>query len=138
MRHPLRLWTASIAAVGLVLAGVGLAAAPATAAVSPAQPVVINEVYGGGGNSGGLYNRDFIELRNVSANPVDVTGWAVQYGSATGTVFSALTVLSGTDRPGCDLPRRRRLRRERRLFPTCRRRMPRVPSPSPARRARSR
>ncbi len=54
MRHPFRLWSAGVAAIGLVLAGVGLAAAPATAAVSPAQPIVINEVYGGGGNSGGL------------------------------------------------------------------------------------
>ena len=99
MRNSLKLWTASIAVGGLAIAGIGMAA-PASASVSPAQPVVINEVYGGGGNSGGAYNRDFIELRNISANPVDITGWAVQYGSATGTLFSALTVLSGTIAPG--------------------------------------
>lgn len=99
MRHPLRLSTTIIAGAGLVTAGF-VVASPATAAVSPTQPVVINEVYGGGGNNGGVYNRDFIELRNVSADTVDVTGWAVQYGSATGTAFSALTALSGTIAPG--------------------------------------
>ncbi|GAA1980271.1 ExeM/NucH family extracellular endonuclease [Microbacterium pumilum] len=101
MPHSLRLWTGSVLAVGSLLVGTSIVGAGAAqAAVSPAAPVVINEVYGGGGNSGGLYNRDFIELRNVSTSPVDVTGWAVQYGSATNTVFSGATVLTGTIAPG--------------------------------------
>lgn len=72
-----------------------MATAPALAAVSPTAPVVINEVYGGGGNSGGAYNRDFVELRNTSADPVDVTGWAVQYASSGGDTWQ-VTELTGT------------------------------------------
>src|ERR1041385_5509252 len=47
--------------------------------------IVISPVYGGGGNSGATLKNDFIELFNLSASPVDVTGWSIQYGSATGT-----------------------------------------------------
>lgn len=61
-------------------------------AVSP--DVVLSEVYGGGGNSGAPYNQDFIELRNDSTTTVDLTGWSVQYASASGTTWQA-TLLSG-------------------------------------------
>jgi hypothetical protein len=66
-------------AVGSLVAG-ALVFAPAASAVSP--DVVINEVYGGGGNANSFYKNDFIELRNNSAKPVSVTGWSVQYTSA--------------------------------------------------------
>lgn len=56
----------------------------ASAAVEAGAPVVIAEVYGGGGNSGAVFDRDFIELANASDNPVDLDGWSVQYASATG------------------------------------------------------
>ena len=79
-------------AVGSLVAG-GLVFAPTASAVSP--DVVINEVYGGGGNAGSFYKNDFIELRNNSAKPVSVTGWSVQYTSAGGTTW-ALTELRGT------------------------------------------
>jgi len=66
--------------------------------------IVINEVYGGAGcGTAGCssYNRDFIELRNISANPVDVTGWSVQYASGTSTNPTwQVTTLSGTIAPG--------------------------------------
>ena len=39
----------------------------ASAAVPNAGEVIINEVYGGGGNSGALYTNDFIELYNSTA-----------------------------------------------------------------------
>ena len=59
--------------------------------------VVINEVYGGGGNSGAPYNRDFVELYNNSASPVVMTGWSIQYTSATGTTWGTnKTTFSGT------------------------------------------
>ena len=47
--------------------------------------VVISQVYGGGGNAGSVYTNDFIELFNPGSFPVNVTGWTVQYASATGT-----------------------------------------------------
>lgn len=47
--------------------------------------VVISQVYGGGGNSGAPYNRDFIELFNRGGAPLSLSGLSVQYGSATGT-----------------------------------------------------
>jgi predicted extracellular nuclease len=52
-------------------------------AVSP--DIVISQVYGGGGNSGAIYTHDFIELFNRGTSAVDLTGWSVQYASATGT-----------------------------------------------------
>lgn len=45
--------------------------------------VVINEVYGGGGNSGALLKNDFIELYNGGNTPVTLTETYIQYGSAT-------------------------------------------------------
>ncbi len=88
--------TGGAAALGVALVGTIVAGGAAHAAVDAGAPVVINEVYGGGGNSGGLFDHDFIELRNVSAAAVDVTGWSVQYGSSGNTVFSGRTDLSGT------------------------------------------
>lgn len=54
------------------------------AGASQAQ-VVISQVYGGGGNSGATYNRDFVELFNRGTTVVSLNGHTVQYGSATGT-----------------------------------------------------
>src|SRR5436305_8125268 len=57
--------------------------------------VVINEVYGGGGNSGATLKNDFIELYNSSSSPMGLAGWSVQYASSTGSSWTA-TNLSGT------------------------------------------
>jgi predicted extracellular nuclease len=57
--------------------------------------LVISQVYGGGGNAGATLKNDFIELFNPGGSPVDVTGWSVQYGAATGTTW-AVTSLSGS------------------------------------------
>lgn len=46
--------------------------------------IVISQVYGGGGNSGATFTHDFIELFNRGQVPVTMTGWSVQYASATG------------------------------------------------------
>lgn len=45
--------------------------------------VVISQVYGGGGNSGATYNKDFVELFNRGTSAVDISGWSIQYQSAT-------------------------------------------------------
>ena len=47
--------------------------------------VRISQVYGGGGNTGATYTNDFVELFNAGTSTVDISGWSVQYTSATGT-----------------------------------------------------
>ncbi|MEK8029038.1 ExeM/NucH family extracellular endonuclease [Pseudaquabacterium rugosum] len=62
--------------------------------------VVISQVYGGNGNT---WASDYVELFNRGSTAVDVSGWSVQYASATGTgAFAAngVTALAGTLAPG--------------------------------------
>ena len=72
---------------------------PATTASAASTDVVVSEVYGGGGNSGATWTNDFVELYNAGTAPVDLTGWTVQYASASGTSWQA-TPLSGSIQPG--------------------------------------
>jgi endonuclease G len=51
----------------------------------PPSAVVISQVYGGGGNGGATFSNDFVELYNRTADPVDLTGWSLQYASSTGS-----------------------------------------------------
>lgn len=82
--------------------------APANAAVTisvtPAPPaplnhLVISQVYGGGGNSGATYQNDFVELYNPTVASVDLAGWSIQYGSATGSTWQ-VHPLGGAIGPG--------------------------------------
>ncbi|HBP66423.1 MAG TPA: DNA/RNA non-specific endonuclease [Desulfosporosinus sp.] len=57
--------------------------------------VVISEIYGGGGNSGSSYKNDFIEIYNPTSSSVNLSGWSVQYASASGS-FNNITNLSGS------------------------------------------
>lgn len=97
---PLHRMFVMIIAVALALGALLPMAAPnATRAVS--TTLTISQVYGGGGNPGSTYTHDFIELYNLTAAPIDLTGLSLQYASATGTGnFGAnsaqLTELSGT------------------------------------------
>ena len=68
-------------------------------AAAVSTTVVISQVYGGGGNAGATFKNDFIELFNRGATTLNLTGWSVQYGSATGSTWSP-TPLSGTIQPG--------------------------------------
>jgi hypothetical protein len=61
----------------------------------PAATVVINQVYGGGGNADALYTHDFIELYNYGNTPVSLNGWSVQYASANGSAWQ-VTSLTGS------------------------------------------
>jgi DNA/RNA endonuclease G (NUC1) len=61
--------------------------------------VTISQVYGGGGNSGATYKNDFIELYNAGTTTADLSTWAVQYTSASGSSWSE-TLLTGTLAPG--------------------------------------
>ena len=88
----------------LVLVFIGLMSGiQPTQAVS--TDVVISQVYGGGGNSGGIYTNDFIELFNRGTTTVSLAGWSVQYTSSTGTgnfgsATNLITPLSGSLAPG--------------------------------------
>lgn len=66
----------------------------------PGADVVISQVYGGGGNTGAPFTNDFIELFNQGVTPVNLTGWSVQYQSASGTGTWQVTPLTGTIAPG--------------------------------------
>jgi len=80
------------ATTSVLLGAAALALATPAFAVSP--DIVISQVYGGGGNSGATLTHDFIEVFNRGVAPVDVTGWSVQYASATGSTWQ-VTALSG-------------------------------------------
>jgi len=61
---------------------------------SPA--LVISALYGGGGNTGATYSYDFVELKNRTSGPIDLTGWSVQYGASAGTNWALVIPLTGT------------------------------------------
>lgn len=83
--------TAAVAVSGLV------AIAPASQAAGPG--LVLNEVYGGGGNSGAELTHDFVELLNSTDAPISLDGYAVAYYSAGGNLGNRCS-LSGTVAPG--------------------------------------
>ena len=67
---------------------------------SPA-PVVISQVYGGGGNDGSGFNADFAVLFNRSSSPVNLTGWSFQSARVSDVGFDNRIVnLSGIIGPG--------------------------------------
>jgi hypothetical protein len=70
---------------------------PVHGTVSP--DIVISQVYGGGGNSGAPFTNDFIELFNRGNTTINLSSWAVQYASSTGTSWQK-TDLSGMLAPG--------------------------------------
>jgi hypothetical protein len=59
------------------------------------ETVRISQVYGGGGNTGALWRSDFVELYNASDSPVDLTGWSVQYASASGNFTQKVDLAGG-------------------------------------------
>jgi len=61
--------------------------------------VVVSQVFAGGGNAGASYTNDFVEVFNRGGATVDLTGWTVQYASASSTNWQA-TALTGTIGPG--------------------------------------
>jgi DNA/RNA endonuclease G (NUC1)/polyhydroxyalkanoate synthesis regulator phasin len=72
--------------------------------LSGVAKVVISQIYGAGGNSGAVLQNDYVELFNAGTASQDLTGWSVQYGSATGTgnlgVTNQIAALSGSVAPG--------------------------------------
>ncbi|GAB2691077.1 5'-nucleotidase [Microbacterium marinum] len=89
---------AALTAAAVTSAGLAFSPVAASAAVDPSSPLVISEVYGGGGNSGAAFNRDFIELANTGDATLDLSGYSVQYASATGGSWQ-VTPLGDIDLP---------------------------------------
>lgn len=89
----LRSRTASV--LGLAVVAAMLQTVPSSA--NPAGTgLVINEVYGGGGNSGAVFRSDFIELHNPTGAAISLTGKSVQYRSASGGAGGAAVALTGS------------------------------------------
>ena len=93
----------------LALLGLTVFAARQAPASALSSGVVISQVYGGGGSTSTsptpTYTHDFVELFNRGATSVDLTGWSIQYTSATGagnfgSTTTQITPLSGTLAPG--------------------------------------
>ncbi|MGA9115292.1 MAG: lamin tail domain-containing protein, partial [Bacteroidota bacterium] len=81
----------------IALAAFSLLLFPAGAPAQIATHVVISEVYGGGGNTSAYWKQDFVELYNPTSSPITMTGWSIQYQSATGTgPFTLISTFSGT------------------------------------------
>ena len=47
-----------------------------------AAPMVIAEVYNGGGKTGATCNRDYVVLKNISGTAVNVSNWSLQHDKA--------------------------------------------------------
>ena len=62
--------------------------------------IVINEVYGGGGNSGATYKNDFVELINIGTTDATLSGATLQYASSSGTFNQYHTLPEITLKPG--------------------------------------
>jgi hypothetical protein len=67
----------------------------AGAAGSANGAVVISQVYGAGGNTGALFNADYVELFN-NGPTTTLTNFSLQYASATGTTWSRCNIPSLT------------------------------------------
>ncbi len=95
MKLNIRFWNLLVI-FAMIASGLAL---PPQSAAAVSTNIVISQVYGGGGNSGATLKNDFIELYNLGPIAIDVTGWSVQYASATGSTWQ-VTNLSGTIQPG--------------------------------------
>ncbi|MET9023654.1 endonuclease/exonuclease/phosphatase family protein [Actinopolymorpha sp. NPDC004070] len=79
--------------LALALAGLTVTTTSASAA---STDLVLNEVYGGGGNSGAAYTHDFVELANHGSAPASLEGLSLQYGSASGNLGGGSAPGSGS------------------------------------------
>ncbi len=92
----------ALVAFAFVLVAMPMGAQPA-AAISTS--IVISQIYGGGGNTGAPFQNDYVELFNRANAAVDLSGWSIQYTSATGTgtfgsATNLITPISGILAPG--------------------------------------
>ena len=69
------------------------------AQASSSSGLVISQIFAGGGNSGAPYQNDYVELFDRGSAAVDLSGWTLQYASASGTSWQ-VTPLTGSIAPG--------------------------------------
>lgn len=61
-----------------------------------APQVKISQFYGGGGNTAAPFLSDYVELYNAGPVAMPLTGWSLQYNSASGTGSWQVTNLTGS------------------------------------------
>jgi hypothetical protein len=83
----------------LLALAVALALLIAPAASSASPEMVLSQLFAGGGNAGAPYANDFVELFNRGDTTIDLSGWSIQYASASGTTWQ-VTTLSGSVQAG--------------------------------------
>jgi predicted extracellular nuclease len=66
-----------------------LASLSASAFADTGSPIVISQVYGGGGNANAPYQNDYVELFNRSGSAVTLDGWSIQYTSSGGNSWGS-------------------------------------------------
>ncbi|MEZ4402349.1 MAG: Ig-like domain-containing protein [Kofleriaceae bacterium] len=96
--YKIRVTTAAQSAGGTGLASTFTQATGFTTSVEApcATGLVISQVYGGGGNAGAPFNRDFVVLHNGGTAAVSTAGMAIQYASAAGTTWSVTALPTAT------------------------------------------
>jgi uncharacterized protein (TIGR03437 family) len=86
--------------VSVLISGSPSPAPTPTPTPSSSPNIVISQVFGGGGNSGAPFRNDFIEIFNRGNTSVNLSGWSVQYASATASTWSVTPLTSVTLLPG--------------------------------------
>jgi hypothetical protein len=71
-----------------------------TANFALVPPVVISQFYASGGEAGATYRNDFIELFNRGDTTVNLSGWSLQFTSATGTAWTRVNLGTFSLLPG--------------------------------------
>ena len=95
MKH---LSTSACRRVAALLGRIGLASLGVFAAQAQGE-VRIAQVYASGGAAGALYARDFVELYNSGAAQ-DLSGWSLQYASASGSTWNSAALPALVLAPG--------------------------------------
>ncbi|MCS3530446.1 lamin tail domain-containing protein [Chryseobacterium sp. JUb7] len=62
--------------------------------------IVINEIYGGGGNTGSTLKNDYVVLKNIGSSTASLVGATIQYAPATSTFTQYHTLPNITLSPG--------------------------------------
>ncbi len=70
------------------------------ASSASAQALKISQVFGGGGNPGAPFNRDYVELFNAGTSEVSLAGWSLQYSAAAGSSWQSTILPVRTIAPG--------------------------------------
>ncbi|HEX5966480.1 MAG TPA: lamin tail domain-containing protein, partial [Pyrinomonadaceae bacterium] len=89
----------------LLIEADGTKSNPVSVVLGGAPPIskdklVISQIYGGGGNSGAPLRNDFIEIFNAGTTSVSLSGWSVQYASATASTWSSTPLTAVILAPG--------------------------------------